>query len=293
MRLRAHRIRSLALIACLTVLPVAGGAAPGDGERRWEVTFAIRLPGDSGRRVSARLALPRPGFERTVDGVEVTGRGLDSEVTLEGGDPHVLLRGTPKTARRVAVRYELTSRRLVLTPPAVIPLDFPPPELLPYLAPSRVFQSRSLLVREFLETRVAPALDAPNGGLLRPIYEQTRAALRWQARGKTLPLEVIRRGGGQRLGIERSFVTLLRCARIPARLAEGIDLEGKTRQKRVFWTEAWSDGRWWPVSASRGWFGRMPASYVPLTVDGNPVLSTDPPGDVAYQVHSARLGALP
>jgi transglutaminase-like putative cysteine protease len=125
--------------------------------------------------------------------------------------------------------------------------------------------------------------------LLRPIFEQTRAALTWQSKGKTLPLEVIRRGGGQRLGIERAFVTFLRCARIPARLAEGIDLDSKTRQKRVFWTELWSGGRWWPVSASRGWFGRMPPSYVPLTLDGDPVLSTDPPRGAIHAVHATRL----
>jgi hypothetical protein len=293
MRLRTPRIRPLGLIGCLALLAITASAEGAGPERHWEVTFAIRMKGGTGKRLSARLALPRPGFDRRIDNVEVIARGLESSVLAEGEDPHVLLRGSFKGSRRVAVRYELASRSLDLRPPPVRPVELPPPDLLVHLSPTRILQSRSLLVREFLETHVAPAIDDPDGDLLQPIFAQTRQTLTWKRRGKTFPLEVIRRGGGQRLGIERSLVTFLRCARVPARLAEGIDLERKTRRKRVFWTEVWSQGRWWPVSASGGWFGRLPRSWVPLTLDGAPVLTVDPPVEASLDVHATRVGTAP
>jgi transglutaminase-like putative cysteine protease len=286
----ARRTRALLswLVALAAVVPgAAAPAAPGPTPSRWAVTVAIRIAGGGADPVTIRLALPADTEAQQVGPVEVTARGLDSSVVRDAPQPYVLLSGRLKGARRVAVRYSVSRRRQLAAVPAVLPVTAPPPELLPYLSPSPVFQSRSLLVRDFLETYVSPALGtASNTDLMRAIFQVTREKLTWDRAGKSLTLDVIRSGKGKRIGIERAFVTFLRCAHIPARLVEGVNLNSTTRRKRVFWTEVWTQGRWWPVSASRGWIGREPKSYVALTRDGQRVLTVDGPVDATYSIQA-------
>lgn len=231
--------------------------------------MAVRLSGGNGAPATLRIALPPTTEAQSLGTVEVTARGLAATVVRDGDEPHVLLRGKLRGARRVAVRYRVTRQRWGGTLPAIAPLEAPPPALLPYLTPSPLLQSRSILVRDFLETNVSPLLDAPGAAdLVRTIYRVTRERFPRQPDGKTLTLDVLRSGGGKRLGIERLFTTFMRCAQIPARFVEGLNLESRTRQKRVFWTEVWGQNRWWPVSASSGFLGRLPRGYVALTTDG-------------------------
>lgn len=235
----------------------------------WDVTVAFRLSGSSGTAISLRVALPPSDEAQTLGAVEVTARGLTATVTRDGDEPHVLLRGKLKGARRVAIRYRVQRQRLGGSLPAIAPLEAPPPALLPYLTPSPIFQSRSILVRDFLETSVGPMLDAPGApDLVRTLHQVTRERFEWASDGKTLTLDVLRSGRGKRIGIERLFTTFLRCAHVPARFVEGLNLASTTRHKRVFWTEVWGQNRWWPVSASSGWMGRLPKAYVELTRDG-------------------------
>ncbi|MGH7293029.1 MAG: transglutaminase domain-containing protein, partial [Myxococcota bacterium] len=218
-----------------------------------------------------------------------------AEVVRDGPEPHVMLRGQLKGARRVAVRYTVERRRRLTAMPLVEPLPFPPAELLPALTPGPLFQSRSILVREFLETHVSPVLAADaHSDLLRAIHATTRERLVWASDGKTLPLDVIRSGRGKRIGIERAFTTFLRCADIPARFVEGINLNSSTHHKRVFWTEVWAQEGWWPISASSGWIGREPKSYVALTRDGRRVLRVEEgPVDATYSIQALPLPPTP
>jgi transglutaminase-like putative cysteine protease len=126
---------------------------------------------------------------------------------------------------------------------------------------------------------------------MRAIFQATREHLVWDRAGKSLTLDVIRSGKGKRIGIERAFATFLRCARIPARLVEGVNLNSTTQRKRVFWTEVWAQDGWWPVSASRGWVGREPKSYVALTRDGQRVLSVDGPISATYSIQAIPQGS--
>jgi hypothetical protein len=277
-RAPAHRLRALlsAAVGAAALLPSASGAAPPATPSRWEVTVAIRISGGTGAPMAVKLALPADTPTQQVGDVEVTARGLETAVVRDGPEPHVLLSGKLKGARRVAVRYTVRRKRQLAGVPAVEPLPAPPPELVPFVSPSPIFQSRSILVREWLETNVSPMLGTPaNADLMRTVFQVTRDRLVWDRAGKSFTLDVIRSGKGKRLGIERAFVTFLRCARIPARLVEGVNLNSTTLRKRVFWTEVWAVDRWWPVSATQGWVGREPKSYVALTRDGRRVLTVD------------------
>lgn len=287
-RATAHRTRavlSAALSAALVLLAEAD--VPAATPSHWNVTVAIRIAGGSGVPMAVRLALPADTLAQQIGDVEVTARGLEATVVRDGPEPHVLLRGRLKGSRRVAVRYSVQRTRHLAVVPAVQPLLLPPPELAPFLSPSPVFQSRSILVRDFLETNVSPLLgSASNADLMRAIFQVTREHLTWDRAGKSLTLDVIRTGKGKRIGIERAFTTFLRCAHIPARLVEGVNLNSTTQRKRVFWTEVWAQDRWWPVSASRGWVGRPPKSYVALVRDGQHVLTVEGPVEATYSVQA-------
>lgn len=256
--------RAVLIAALLAIAAPARGAS-----NAWEVTVAVRLSDAGAAPLSLRVALPPSDEAQTLGDVAVTARGLQSAVVRDGDQPHVLIRGKLRGSRRVAIRYRVERQRFGGTLPAIAPLAVPPPALLPYLTPSPILQSRSILVRDFLETSVSPLLDAPaSSDLVRTLYQVTRDRFAWTPDGKTLTLDVLRSGRGKRIGIERLFTTFLRCAQVPARFVEGLNLASTTRHKRVFWTEVWGQNRWWPLSASSGWMGRLPKGYVTLTRDG-------------------------
>jgi Transglutaminase-like superfamily len=283
-RASAHRARALLSAALLLLAPAA---APGATASRWEVTVAVRITGGTGAPMAVRLALPADTPTQRIGSVEVAARGLHADVVREGDTPHVMLRGKLKGSRRVAVRYTVQRTRNLAPVPAVAALPVPPAELVPFVRPSPILQSRSILVRDFLETNVSPRLGAAgNGDLMRAILQVTRDKLTWDKGGKSLTLDVIRSGKGKRIGIERAFTTFLRCARIPARMVEGVNLASKTRRKRVFWTEVWAQDRWWQVSASQGWIGRAPKSFIALTHGGERVLTVEGPVQATYSVQA-------
>jgi len=287
-----HRARALwtAWLLIPAALTVGSARASDRPWQRWEVTLALRVTGTNGKPATLRLALPPESPTQKISDITTTPRRWKVDLEADGSGPHVTLSGKSRDARRFAVSFRVTSRAEHRAVGRVMPVDAPPPDLLPFLSPSPLFQSRSILVREFLDTHVAPSLASGQQDVLRAIFDATRSGIEWRRNGKSLPLDVIRRGQGKRIGIERAFVTFLRCAHIPARLVEGIDLHSTTQRKRRFWTEVWTKGRWVAVSASQGWIGHLPAGYVALTRDGERVLSVDGAAKGTYVVQARRLG---
>jgi len=295
MRSRTRPLRALGVLIAVAAALVAGPAR-GAERQRWDVTFAIRVGAVKPSPLAMRLALPVRDHGQTTTDVVVTARGLLAEVQDGPPAPHVLFGGKLDGARRVAVAYRVTTERQS-EPRAVTvePVDTPDAALLPYLAATPTFQARSIIVREFLETYVSPLLAGEQPpDLLRAIFTATREQIEQATDGKTLVLDVVRRRRAQRLGIERAFVTFLRCAGVPARLVEGVNLASTTRQKRVFWTEVWTGDRWAAASASRDWIGRLPPSWVALSRDGLRVLEVEPAGEqdveATYVVEAEQLG---
>lgn len=277
--------RALRLFARLIAasLLLAGQAAAKSEVR--DVTVAARVTGDGRTPVQLRIAVPPSTDWQEVTDLRVKSRGFKSVISRADENPHVTLSGRVQGARRVAVSFRVRTTPRRKPVPPIEPVGFVDPDLFRYLRPSPIFQSRSILVREFLERHVAPAISAADGALMRPILTATRDRLKWKKDGKSLTLDVIRSGGGQRIGIERAFTTFLRCARVPARFVEGINLDSSTRRKRVFWTDVWAQNTWWPVSASRGWVGRRPSSYVAMAWNGDRVVEAKGATGLSYVVN--------
>lgn len=277
----------ITLLALLVSTDALAETPSPDASEKWDVTVAVRISDGRGKPVEVHVALPHDTRAQRTSNVVVEDRGLKTQI-VQGEQPEVVLSGVIRKSRRVAVSYTVALNEVRYTVPIIEPPDDPPLDLYPELSPAPLFPSRSILVREFLEENVAPELAEGNRGVMRAIYRTTRHRLEHRRSGKSLPLDVLRRGYGQRIGIERVFTTFLRCARIPARFVEGINLESTTKRKRVFWTETWSKSKWWPVSASRGWIGKRPPTYVALAYDGLRAVRLEGEASVSYTVQARR-----
>lgn len=286
----AGRGRCGAAAGLLLWLAFAGTAAAQEHEE-WRVTYAVRVSDSDGRPSSIRVALPRDDAYQQMDQLEINARGLTADV-VRGDHPEVVFTGPIEKGKRVSVSYRVQLYRFARTPGPVRPPEDPPLSVLDALSPAPLFPSRSILVREFLETQVAPAVRRGEE-LLPTIFAATRKQIGRERDGASLALDVLRSGEGKRIGIERCFTTLLRCAHFPARFVEGAKLDSTTKRKRVFWTEVWSSGEWWPTSASGGWSGRRPPSYLAVTRDGRRVVKLEGEGAVSYVVQTEPLHLPP
>lgn len=277
---------ALGFVAVAAVAPVRAS------ETAWEITIAARISEAGDKPVEVHVALPPATAHQTISEIEVIDRGLTSDIVL-GDEPVVVFRGRADDSRRVSVtfRVDRAPRRTRL--PAVRPAVDPPRQALDALRPATLFPSRSILVREFLETHVGPELQGSDGDMVRAIYKAIREHLPHSSEGKSLPLDVLRRRIGLRIGRERVFTACLRSAGIPARFVEGIDTTSKTRRKRVFWNEVWANGQWYPVSLSRAWLGRFPDEVVALTFDGRQVVRSLEAGTIEYSVLAKPLATKP
>lgn len=280
------------LIPLLLGLGAASFAATAVAQppRRYELTFAVRIADAAGKPVEVHLALPPETPHQRVVDITTNARGLTADV-VRGDEPEVVFRGRVGENRRVSVTAIVdVDRRDDALPASVQPVQEPPIETLAALRPAPLLPSRSILVREFLETHAAPRLRAGDGtDMLRAIYGSVRDELTYKPDGKSLALDVLRRGDGKRIGLERVFTASLRSAGIPAHLVEGIDPQSTTRRKRRFWTEVWAEGQWYPVSASYGWLAKPPRRQIALTFDGRRVLSSLGAGTATYGVVARRL----
>lgn len=289
MRPGARTLRLTAAILLLAAVAPHRSAAQEPAAETWEVTFALRVVDATGAPFSLRVALPVDSAHQRVTDVRLAPRDLAARVVPDEPAPHALFQGAFTGARRLAVTWRVRAEPFASRFPRALPVDEPEPSLLPYLAPAPLFQSRSLLVRDFLETHVSPIVAQPNRELLRALHDVTRRELRHRVDGKSLVLDVLRTRQGKRIGIERAFTTFLRCARIPARFVEGIHLGSSTRRKRSFWTEVWAQDRWWVISASHRPGGRRLAPHIALARDGARVVQADGPVEVSYTVEARRL----
>lgn len=283
---RSRVVRAFTVVTLLVLASAPAQAAPETGVA-WDVTFAVRINDGHGRPVQVHVALPPDTAAQRLSDLRIVDRGLKTQV-IQGEHPEVVLTGVVRKSRRVAVSYTVTVEAQDTTVPLIDPPENPPLDLYAELSPAPLFPSRSILVREFLEENVGPVLAEGNRGVMRAIYNVARRRLEHSSKGKSLPLDVLRRGYGQRIGLERLFTTFLRCARIPARFVEGVDLDSRTKRKRVFWTEVWAESEWWPVSLSRRWLGKRSADLVALTYDGRRAVRLEGDATVAYTVQAYR-----
>lgn len=277
----------LFLAGLLTLLPSAGRAAP--ARRAWSVTIAARLVPGGGGIVSARIALPPALRGQAPSNVSASARGLDVAVNRDDPHPHVLVRGKSAHPLRIGVSFDVERNGEPAAAVEFSPIEFPGPELLPFVAPAPLFQSRSILVRDFLESHAGPRLRAARPDLVGAILEAIRAEIKHRRDGKSLALDVLRRRRGKRIGIERLFTTSLRCAGIPARFVEGVALDSNTRRKRAFWNLVYGAGAWWPVSASETWRLDQPLDVVALALDGTRVVEGGAGTQVTYSVQARKL----
>ncbi|TWT87405.1 Transglutaminase-like superfamily protein [Pseudobythopirellula maris] len=103
-------------------------------------------------------------------------------------------------------------------------------------------------------------------------------------------LEVINRGQASPIGRARTYATLCRASRFPARLVTGFRLEQRLRGKPHTWVEVFLGNHWIPFDPYNGHAWAMPPSYVPARIDGESIVN--PPGDDPPMPYSTEFSMV-
>lgn len=235
----------------------------------WQVELRITARGD-GAEGSVRAALPSSGPGQRVFAERSASDGLRFSIRSAADGRTGIWSGRISGVRRILYEF-----RVELFPEnaaaALEPVGPPRPGEggdLPKEAREAALRATPELpvgakeVREF-----AAQLDLPAGegrdARVRALYSAvTHEIATVRTASEDALLTLAQREGSPR-GKERLLVTLLRTDKIPARLAQGLQL-GSGHPKPRVWTEAWLGGRWVPMSTTAGFFGALPADLLTL-----------------------------
>jgi len=89
-------------------------------------------------------------------------------------------------------------------------------------------------------------------------------------------LNTLREGTGTSLGQVRAMLALCRTAKIPARLVTGFIIENQRDAKPQFWIEVLLKKKWFPCDPVNGYFGNLPAHFLPLRCENIELIKVSP-----------------
>jgi transglutaminase-like putative cysteine protease len=104
-------------------------------------------------------------------------------------------------------------------------------------------------------------------------------------------LGTLQKGSGTTLGRARAMIALCRAAKIPARLATGFLLEPNLDARKHYWVEVYSKKNWLPCDPENGYFGELPATFLPVRRDGSDIVRI--PGTSEYRARYSVRRLLP
>lgn len=254
-----------ALLLELPVRPSPGAV----GEGVWQVQLQITVRG-LGDDASVRAAIPVSDARQRVFGERFTSDRLSLAIREGAEGRTAVWRGWMEDTRRVLYDFQvqLFERDTTIPPP---PHPEPGPTLrAEYVRPSAGVPSSAGEIRALLGEIGLPE-RADTGGRIRTIFAFVMHEIEaGESAGDDAILTLAQRSGSEK-GRERLLVTLLRGCGIPARLVQGLELRDGTARRRL-WTEAWVGGRWVPMSATAGFFERIPPDTLALRRDDGPIV---------------------
>ena len=257
---------------------------PSQPEGLWQVELQITGRGE-GEDLSVRAALPEPGPEQFVFDERFSSGRL--RVTLRddpGAGRLAVWRGEGSDVFRIGAAFRVQLEHDGGEVPTVR-VEPPSPGMLEIWGGSDAdFPAGDPAVVALIES-ITDVPEDDLGGWARSLYGFVRHEIRRGAGDD--PLIVLRNGEGSAEGRERLLATLLRAAGIPSRLARGLELSDGIARERV-WCEAWIGERWWPLSATQKFFGRLPADFVRFRASPEPMVTTSGVESLEY-----RFRALP
>lgn len=236
----------------------------------WQVELRITARGD-GAEGNVRAALPSSGPGQRVFAERTASDGLRFSIRSGADGRTGIWSGRISGVRRILYEFRVElfpeNAAAALEPvgpprPGEGPGELPKEEREAALRATPELPVGAKEIREF-----AAQLELPEGegrdARARALYSAvTHEIATVRTASEDALLTLAQREGSPR-GKERLLVTLLRTERIPARLAQGLQL-GSGQPKPRIWTEAWLNGRWVPMSTTAGFFGKLPENLLTL-----------------------------
>jgi hypothetical protein len=248
---------------------------PSETEHVWEVQLDVAIRG-TGEAGSVRVALPGDGPSQRIFGERFSSNGLRLEVrTDDAGRREAIWSGPIDDVDQVSHRFNV--QVFSVDPPrGVTPGHERSGEtratqpLVDALEPAPAFPVDAPEVSSLLD-ELDLALEQEAGDRVRTLFAFARHEVSESPSGSDDALLALAQRTGSPHGRERLLVTLLRAAKVPARIVRGLELR-ESAPGPLVWSEVWMDGRWVPVSAGRGFFGALPDDVVRVATGDQPLV---------------------
>jgi transglutaminase-like putative cysteine protease len=257
---------------------------PSEPEGLWQVQLEISARG-AGRRGSLRAWLPSPERVQRIFGEQFETGDLRFSIREETSGRQAIWSGRMSDVKRVsyAFRVQVFPARIEIPPDAS--KQAPPKEL----ASTYTRRDPGLPVDHEAIQTVLETLDLGSGDDLaaraRTIYSFVVHEVTLSPSAADDALIALADRRGNRHGKERLLCTLLRAAKVPARIVQGLELlSGDALPRR--WVEIWLGGHWIPASAGDDFFGRMPPDRLLLGRGDAPLVEATGVEAVSHSFHA-------
>jgi hypothetical protein len=260
--------------------------SPTDVRGLWQVALRITARGDA-RRGSVNTMLPSSVEGQTVFDERSSSGPLQFSIRVTNGSRLGVWSGRFEGVHEVLYQFRVQSfgRRTPL--PERVTTKPPDDVLRAYGRSSPIYPMSAPQVETLVDELHLPARPDVVGRV-RTVYAfVTHEVATARSAGNDAVL-VLEQREGSREGKERLLVTLLRAAAIPARNIRGLQLIEDAQPAERIWTEAWIADRWVPISASDGFFGEQPASFIVLGAGDRPLVEGTQVTALAHRYHSVR-----
>jgi hypothetical protein len=226
--------------------------APG---KTWQLTINARVLSEAGE-ARVFLGLPTENPARMVVEERISSGALNLGLTREGPNRIGIWSGPVGLEGE-----EIVYRATILIRPRKAPPE-QAPRIEPY--PDR-FAREKIVLAERLAGRWK---GLPSSDLIRAVAATARGE--WRNPPPEMKDLEVWKDLARTHGREECLLLLLRAAKLPARLVEGIPLAEGIQNQLLSWVETWNGKNWDIIFPERGEVVPDPATYLPLSVGGIP-----------------------
>ncbi len=235
----------------------------------WRIQIVMNITG-KGDRSSLRLILPQDNDHQKIYNEHFENDDMDFYIRNSrtgnrlGYWKSEILDGTRSAQYRCSVQL----KKLIYQMPPDLelprkPEEFYPPEMKPWLDPSKYIQSQDVSIKKHLKDIIKRDKNIPS--IMRKLFDFVRLDVEYKSEmGSKDAKDTLKKLEADCGGKARLFAALARAAGIPTRLVGGIVLSPGVKNITHVWIESFIGGKWVPFDAVNNHFAEVPNNYLEI-----------------------------